>query len=137
MPRGGAYTDSVARLGAWLLLLSAAGTAYGQEPPPKTVEPPEEDAAFAPREYSFNPLQADKELKIGNFYFKKGSWKAAVMRFEEATRWNPTLPEAWLRLGEARERLKEAEAAREAYRKYLELAPDGKEAARLKQRIKG
>ena len=54
-----------------------------QEPQqPAPVEPPEEDENLKTKEYSFNPLQAQKELNIGNFYFKKGSYKAAAGRFE-------------------------------------------------------
>ena len=75
-------------------------------------------------EYSFNPLQAEKELQTGNYYFKKGSYRAAASRFREATRWNDGFIEAWLRLGEAEEKLKDRQAAKEAYAKYLALAAD-------------
>src|ERR1700730_6854898 len=67
----------------------------------KESEPPEEDDAAKPKEYAFNPLQAEHELRVGEFYMKKGSYAAAVARFTEATKWNPTLAEAYLRLGEA------------------------------------
>src|SRR5207244_4437598 len=57
-----------------------------QEPPKQEEQiPPEEDEATAPKVYSFNPLQAEKELKIGNYYFRKGSFRAAAQRFREAT----------------------------------------------------
>ncbi|HEU0138507.1 MAG TPA: hypothetical protein VFQ79_02300 [Bryobacteraceae bacterium] len=101
----------------------------------QTQEPPEEDVAYAPKEYSFNPLQAEKELKVGNFYFKKGSFKAASSRFLEATRWNPGFAEAFRRLGEARDRLKDDEGARQAYKKFIELAPDDKEADSVRKRL--
>ena len=47
------------------------------------AEPPEEDSSLKPREYSFNPVQAKKEIVAGNFYFKKGNYRAAVQRFTE------------------------------------------------------
>ena len=50
--------------------------------------PPEEDKSLAVREYGFNPVQAQKEIRTGNYYFKKGSYRAAAGRFEEATKWN-------------------------------------------------
>src|SRR5215469_35116 len=84
--------------------------------------PPEEDTTVSVKEYAFNPLQAKKEISIGNQYFKKGSYRAAVGRFQEATKWNDGDSEAWLRLGEAQEKLKDHKAAREAYGKYLDLA---------------
>ncbi|MEK7404310.1 MAG: tetratricopeptide repeat protein [Acidobacteriota bacterium] len=113
-----------------LLLLLALAAAAQQKP----QEPPEEDESLAVKEYSFNPLQAEKEIKIGNFYFKKGSYKAAALRFREATRWNPGLAEAWLRLGETHEKLNDRNAAREAYAKFLALAPKHKRAAEIRKR---
>jgi outer membrane protein assembly factor BamD (BamD/ComL family) len=110
-----------------------------QEPPkeePRTQEPKEEDVEYAEREYTFNPLQAEKEMKVGQFYFKKGSWRAAAMRFEEATKWNPGLAPAYLRLGEALERAGDTKAAQGAFAKYLELAPDAKEASTIKKKLK-
>lgn len=98
-------------------------------------EPPEEDESLIPQEYSFNPLQAEKELKVGAFYFKKGSYKAAARRFEEAAKWSPGYAEAYLRLGEAREKLKDRQAAREAYKKFLELAPEHQRAAEIKRKL--
>ena len=32
-------------------------------------EPPEEDESLAPKTYSFNPLEAEKDLKVGLYYF--------------------------------------------------------------------
>jgi tetratricopeptide (TPR) repeat protein len=102
---------------------------------PAEEEPPEEDANLKQKEYSFNPLQANKELQVGNEYWKKHSYKAAAMRFREATRWNPNLAEAWLRLGEAEEKRKNFKDAKEAYAKYLELQPDAKDAAEIRKKI--
>jgi len=98
-------------------------------------EPPEEDAQLKPKVYSFNPLQARKEMDVGNEYFKKHSYKAAAMRYQEATKWNPNLAEAWLRLGEAEEKRKNAKDAKDAYSKYLELQPGAKDAAEIQKRI--
>ena len=104
-------------------------------PPPQQQEqaPPEEDESLKPKEYVFNPLQATKELQIGNFYFKQGKYLPAARRFQEAAKWNPNFAEAYLRLGEAEEKLKDKAAAKRAYEKYIELAPDSKEAEHLKK----
>jgi tetratricopeptide (TPR) repeat protein len=98
-------------------------------------EPPEEDESLAPKTYSFNPLEAEKDLKVGNYYFKKGNYKASTSRFREATLWNPTSAEAFLRLGDSEEKLKDKKAADEAYSKYLALSPDGKEAETVKKKL--
>jgi tetratricopeptide (TPR) repeat protein len=129
-----------------LLALLLAGTICAQDPkkppeqPPKDQQeqqPPEEDESLKPKEYSFNPLEAEHDVQIGNYYLKKGSLKAAMNRFREATRWNPSYAEAFLRLGETEEKLKDKQAAREAYTKYLALSPDGKEAESVKKKLAG
>jgi|SRR5579863_5273918 tetratricopeptide (TPR) repeat protein len=101
----------------------------------KESEPPEEDDAAKPKEYAFNPLQAAHEIQVGEFYMKKGSFSAAVARFTEATRWNPTLAEAYLKLGQAEERFRDKKAAKDAYSKYLQLAPDAKNAPEIKKKM--
>jgi tetratricopeptide (TPR) repeat protein len=130
------YTKIVPRIRALLLSTLLAAALFAQEkkePPPNVQEPKEEDEALIPKEYAFNPLQAEKELKVGNFYFKKGSYKAAAGRFREAVKWNPGFAEAWFRLGETEEKLKDKRAAEEAYRKFIELAPDDKRSETLKK----
>jgi tetratricopeptide (TPR) repeat protein len=108
-----------------------------KKPPAPAEEelPPEEDAAAKPKEYTFNPLQAENEMKAGEFYFKKGKFMAAANRFKEATLWNPTLAEAFLRLGEADEKRHDREGAKQAYSKYLEVAPDAKRAQEVKKKL--
>jgi len=126
-----------------LLLVGAVWPQQDQKKdkqPPKPTqqqeqEPPEEDEDLKPREYSFNPLEAEHDLKVGNYYFRKGSYKAARNRFKEATLWNPTYAEAYLRLGDSEDKLKDKQAASEAYAKYLELAPDGKSAEAVKKKL--
>ena len=97
--------------------------------------PPEEDAGAVPKTYSFNPLQSKKEVTVGEFYLKKGDARAAAGRFREATKWNDGNADAWLRLAEAQEKNKDLKAAREAYEKYLQVAPDAKNASEVRKRI--
>ncbi len=72
---------------------------------------------------------------MGMEYFKRGSYKAAAGRFREATRWNPKLAEAWLRLGEAEEKRKNRKDAKEAYAQYLDLQPDAKDASEIRKKV--
>ena len=118
------------------MLASCALLAQQQTPPPQTQEPPEEDETLVPKkDYPFNPLEAAKELKTGDFYFKKGKYKAAAGRFREATLWNPGFAEAYFRLGEAQEKLRDKKAAHEAYAKFLDLAPQDKRAAEVRNKL--
>ena len=118
------------------MLILAVSLGWGQAPqPPVPAEPEEEEPSLKPKEYDLNPIQAETEIRIGRYYMKKGSFRAAAGRFDEATKWNPASSEAYLMLGEAREKLKDAKAAKAAYAKYLELAPDGKMADDVKKRM--
>jgi tetratricopeptide (TPR) repeat protein len=114
------------------LVLSSALLAQKPAPPD---EPPEEDESFKTKEYSFNPLEAARNITAGNFYFKKGNFRAAARRYDEATRWDPNSAEAFFKLGEADEKRKDLDGAREAYTKYLVLAPDAKNAAEIKKKL--
>jgi tetratricopeptide (TPR) repeat protein len=130
--------------------LSQAQDTPSQQPPPNTTtlkrerpaqatgaeeDPPEEDTSLSVDSYSFNPLQSKKSVDIGNEYAKKHNFRAAAGRYKEATRWNDGNSEAWLRLGEAEEKLKDAQGARTAYAKYLELASDAKNAAEIRKKL--
>jgi tetratricopeptide (TPR) repeat protein len=123
------------------LWLAAAGpAAFAQKPqnpppPPQEQEPPEEDESLKPKEYSFNPLEAAHNLKVGGYYYKKGNYKAAQRRFTEATKWDPGFAEAYLKLAETEEKLRDTKAAKAAYAKYLELAPDHKDAEAVKKKL--
>ena len=101
-----------------------------------TQLPPDEDKATPQaKQYAFNPVQSKKEVEVGEFYFKKGDYRAAAGRFTEATKWNAGNPEAWLRLGDAQERLKDGKAAHQAYEKYLQLAPEAKNAPEVRKKL--
>ena len=98
-------------------------------------EPPEEDEALIPKECVLNPLEADKNIKAGDFYFKKPKYGAAAARYKNAICWDPSNAEAFLKLGEAEEKLHNRDQARDAYQKYLALAPDAKNAAEVRKKL--
>ena len=109
--------------------------AQAETPINKAEMPPEEDKSNAAPVFSFNPVQSKREVEVGTEYFRKGNYTAAVSRYDEATKWNDGNAEAWKLLGEAQEKKANARAAREAYQKYLELAPDAKDAKEIKNRL--
>jgi tetratricopeptide (TPR) repeat protein len=120
----------------WVVLASAAAAQAPKDPPPEENQlPPEEDKAKLTEEYSFNPVKSNKDVSVGEFYFKKNDYKAAAGRFREATKWNDGNAEAWLRLGDAEDKMHDAKAAREAWEKYLMLAPDAKNAAEVRKKL--
>lgn len=107
-----------------------------KQPPPEEQAPPDEDQINQQKIYSFNPVQAKKELAAGEFYFKtRHDYRAAANRFREATKWNPGFAEAWLRLGDAAEKQNDHKTVAEAYGKYLEISPDAKNAPEIRKRL--
>jgi len=110
-----------------------------EHPQPATSEqeevPPEEDSSLVTTKYSFNPLQSKKDVAVGKLYAKKGNYRAAAGRYREATKWDDSNREAWLLLGDAEERLRDKDGARSAYRKYLEVAADAKNAADIRKKL--
>ena len=130
-----------------MLALLAAGALLAQDPDQLKTQrpapaatgpieaPPEEDRSVSVTNYSFNPLQSQKDVVVGNEYFTKGNYHAAEYRFRDATRWNDQNSEAWRRLGMAAEKSKDPQTAKEAYQKYLKLQPDAKDAAEIKKKL--
>ncbi|HEY4088060.1 MAG TPA: hypothetical protein VGM43_19120, partial [Bryobacteraceae bacterium] len=55
--------------------------------------------------------------------------------YERATKWNDGNADAWLRLGEAEEKKSNEKAAVAAYKKFLDLSPDAKNADEVKKRL--
>lgn len=125
--------------------LAMCALAAQQQPPPQKknppvakpeeVEPPEEDESLIPEQCVLNPLEASRNVTAGNFYYKKGNFRAAANRYKRAVCWDPSSAEAFLKLGEADERMKDRDGARDAYEKYLALAPDAKNAAEIKKKL--
>jgi tetratricopeptide (TPR) repeat protein len=102
---------------------------------PDEENPPEEDESVAPEKFVLNPLESERNIKVGNYYWHRGKYRAAASRYERATRFNPNSPEAFYKLGEAEEKLKNKEAARLAFQKVMQIAPDSKLANEAKKKI--
>lgn len=84
---------------------------------------------------AFDPLHAEKSIEIGTFYMKKGNYDAAIDRFEDATRFQPSLARPWRLMAEAYEKKHAYGRAVESYKKYLEVLPGAEDAAKVKKRI--
>jgi tetratricopeptide (TPR) repeat protein len=143
--RIGSYNSIVTRSLSFVFLLAmlfaAAFPTHAQKQPPVVQQPadeanpPEEDESVAPRKYPLNPLESDRNIKIGNFYWKKGDYRGALSRYEDATRYNPSSAEAFFKVAEAEEKLKNKDAAKLAFQKVIQLAPDSKLAEEAKKKL--
>jgi len=107
----------IVALVCWVGLLSAQTDRSAYE------SLPEEDEDLVPQtEYSFNPIQAAEEFKVGEFYWKRGSYEAAAGRYEEATKWDPTNAEAFFKLAESHLKLAD-EARKSSAVRQVRLSP--------------
>jgi tetratricopeptide (TPR) repeat protein len=122
----------------------SAGDKTAQAPPANSHDDSstdglqEEDESLKPKIYPFNPLEAERNIKVGNFYMRQGDargYRAAIGRFEDATRYNPTSGEAFFRLGEAEEKLKHPGKAKAAFERVLKVSPDSKLAKDAKKKL--
>jgi tetratricopeptide (TPR) repeat protein len=133
---------------ASLTCFSVPGNSFAQKPKTQDSQakplpnqsndeenPPEEDESVMPEKFVLNPLESDRNIRVGNYYWHKGKYRAAAGRYTRATKYNPNSPEAFFKLGEAEEKLKNKEAARQAFQKVMALAPDSKLASEAKKKL--
>ena len=123
---------------------SAPQTSTAQAPsqaqaahPSDEENPPEEDESVAPEKYVLNPLESERNVKVGNYYWHHGKFRAAAERYQRATKYNPSSPEAFFKLGEAEQKLNHADSARACFQKVVDLAPDSKLASEAKKKVNG
>ena len=75
--------------------------------------------------HPYDPHKAMKAIEVGDFYFKKENYKAAISRYQEALEWKPNDAEATYKLGEALEKSGDLSGAVESYQAYLKILPHG------------
>ena len=72
---------------------------------------------------------------LGFIYYRQDKFVEAARWFDNAIRMDPSRAVAYLNLGEAHEKAGDAERANKAYATYLELAPKGPAADKLRERL--
>jgi tetratricopeptide (TPR) repeat protein len=77
----------------------------------------------------WNPHKAEKDVEVGDFYFKRKNYRAALDRYREALYYKYDDAVAMFRLGVCQEKVGEGEEARKAYQSYLKILPQGPFAA--------
>jgi tetratricopeptide (TPR) repeat protein len=127
-----------------LLLLSWKGRSRAQSAQQSTPAPqqvpdadtlPEEDESEAPEKFVLNPLESERNIRIGDYYWHKGKARAALRRYEWATKYNPNSAEAFYKVAEAEDKLKNKDAARLALKKVMDLSPDSKLGREAKKKL--
>ena len=84
------------------------------------------DAASDVQElHPWDPHKAAKDVEVGDFYFKKKNYRAAIERYKEALVYKPNDAIANFRLGECLEKTGNQEEAVTHYKEYLKILPHG------------
>lgn len=93
------------------------------------LAPPPQDVREHPDSYTelkpWDPHKADKDVEVGDYYFKLQNYRAAESRYREALYWEDKNATAMFKLAQSLEKLGEVEEAAHNYRGYGKLAPDG------------
>lgn len=99
----------------------------------------EEEAGIKPggigEFHSWDPHKAAKDVEVGNFYFKRGNYKAAEDRYREALTYKNDDAVATFRLAESLEKLGVLDDARAEYESYLKILPHGPEASEAQKAL--
>lgn len=74
-------------------------------------------------------------MKVGDFYFRKGNYDSAILRYKDAARHRPGFAVPYARMGKVYEKKHDPKLAIEAYKKYLEMLPKGADAPRARKQI--
>jgi tetratricopeptide (TPR) repeat protein len=100
-------------------------------PPPRSAPLPGDAEPLAP----FNPLEAEKDVEIGQYYLRIGKYDAAIDRFMDASRAMPTYALPWQLMGQAYEKKGDLAESIKAYEKYMKLYPHSPERKKIEDHI--
>ncbi len=94
---------------------------HATEPAPDTP-----DAASDVQElHAWNPYRAVKDDEVGDFYFKRKNYKAALARYQDALAWKENDAVATFRMAQCYEKLEQRDEAITNYKQYLKILPEG------------
>ncbi len=109
------------------------------------VAPPSNDAKSHPEadlgngdvdEFTpYNPMKALKDVEVGDFYFKKENYQAAISRYREALEFKPHDAEATYKLAEGLNKTGDLAGAKENYEAYLKILPNGPYAKKAREAL--
>jgi tetratricopeptide (TPR) repeat protein len=106
-------------------------------PPPKPPAKPNKDNATqnAPDQPTWDPLRAEKDMEVGQYYMRKGDVEAAIDRFQDATLAKPGYAIPFRFLGEAQEKKGLKKQAIKSYQRYLDLYPHAEDGDKIKKKL--
>ena len=75
--------------------------------------------------HPWNPYKANKDIQVGDFYFKRRNYKGALERHKEALYYKQNDAVATFRVGEAPRENGQKRRSKKILREYLKILPDG------------
>jgi len=75
--------------------------------------------------HPWNPMKAMKDVEVGDFYFKRKNYRAALERYKEALYYKDNDAMASLRLAQCHEKIGNKSEAKKYYEQYLKILPEG------------
>jgi tetratricopeptide (TPR) repeat protein len=75
--------------------------------------------------HPWNPMKARKDIEVGNYYFNRKNYKAALDRYKEALYYKDGDAVASYRLAVCEEKVGDKEEAKKYYAQYLKVLPEG------------
>lgn len=84
-----------------------------------------EDSGGVQEFQAWDPHKAAKDIEVGDFYFKRKNYRAALDRYKEALTYKPNDAISNFRLGECEEKIGAPEQAIAYYQAYLKILPHG------------
>jgi tetratricopeptide (TPR) repeat protein len=90
------------------------------------VSDAESDTAGDVQEFHpWDPHKAAKDLEVGDFYFKRKNYRAALARYQDALVWKNNDAMANFRMAQCFEKLNHPQEAASGYEEYLKILPHG------------
>ena len=83
----------------------------------------------------WDPLRAEKDMQVGQYYLHKGDVDAAIDRFQDATLAKPGYAIPFRFLGEAQEKKGLKRDAIKSYTRYLDLFPKADDKDKIEKKI--
>jgi tetratricopeptide (TPR) repeat protein len=103
--------------------------------PDKKNRPSDNATQNADDQPTYDPLRAEKDLEVGQYYMHKGDVDAAIDRFQDATTAKPGYAIPFRYLGEAQEKKGLKKQAIQSYSRYLDLYPHAEDGDKIRKKI--
>ena len=85
----------------------------------------EPDSSAVEEFHPWNPLKASKDVEVGDYYFRRKNYRAALDRYKEALYYKDNDAVATYRLAVCQEKVGNKEEARKNFEQYLKILPEG------------